>query len=91
MDSEATIFFGMYGTSLTGKACSILKCLFNATVPLSLETLCNEIGEDQVNLSVIGILRDLQPVLMIDYSTEGIKYSISPIMNKILPFDFLEG
>ena len=86
-----SILFGMYGTSLTGKACSILKCLFNATVPLSLETLCNEIGEDQVNLSVIGILRDLQPVLMIDYSTEGIKYSISPIMNKILPFDFLEG
>lgn len=86
-----SILFGMYGTILTDKACSILKCLFKATAPLSLETLCNEIGEGQITLSVIGILRDLQPVLMIDYSTVGIKYSISPIMNKILPSDFLEG
>ena len=53
-----------------------LLCVFGSIEPLSLQTLSAIMGENGITLQLIGIIRDLSPMLKIERSDSGNLYSV---------------
>ena len=71
------ILFAMYGTQLSGRSLCLINAMLDADRPLGLRELCDAVGDYQISLSTIGILRDLGCLLDIDYSGNEVRYQIS--------------
>ena len=72
------ILFAMYGTQLSGRSLCLINAMLDAGRPLGLRELCDAVGDYQISLSTIGILRDLGCLLDIDYSGNEVRYQIKP-------------
>ena len=70
------ILFAMYGTQLSGRSLCLINAMLDADRPLGLRELCDAVGDYQISLSTIGILRDFGCLLDIDYLGNGVQYQI---------------
>ena len=70
------ILFAMYGTQLSERSLCLIYAMLDAGHPLALRELCSAVGDYQISLSTIGILRDFGCLLDIDYLGNGVQYQI---------------
>ena len=70
------ILFAMYGTQLSERSICLIYAMLDAGHPLALRELCSAVGDYQISLSTIGILRDFGCLLDIDYLGNGVQYQI---------------
>ena len=72
------ILFAMYGTQLSERSLCLIHTMLDGGRPLGLRELCSAVGDYQISLSTIGILRDFGCLLDIDYLGNGVQYQIKP-------------